>query len=293
MATGSGGLWKTVNNGLTYEPIFDHKNTIAIGDITVTPSNPEIVWIGTGEANGDYWGDGMYKSNDGGNTWKNMGLEDSHYIGRIRIHPNNPDIVYVAAMGHYNSQNAQRGVFKSLDGGDTWQKLNDKIPNLKVSRVEASHHFAGTAFVTFKGRHSDDFKPYIYKTTDHGQTWISIANNLPDEPINVLREDNKNPNLLFIGTDKAVYGSIDCGVNWTKMKNNMPTQPIHDLVIHPRENDLVVGTYGRGFLITDISPLQEINSQTLGSEIHLFQLESKVQWVIPQRTNGKFTKPCW
>jgi photosystem II stability/assembly factor-like uncharacterized protein len=695
VATGSGGLWKTENNGLTYTPIFDHEHSIAIGDIEVAPSDPNIVWVGTGEANGDYWGDGMYKSIDAGSTWTNMGLRESHYTGRIRIHPKNPDIVYVAATGHYNSQNPERGIYKTTDGGKTWEKsldvikdgryigaidlamdprnpdvlyaasydrpgggrhndrmsenssgiyktedggaswtlltnglpmedvgrigldiylndpdilyavmhviepsagdsqnrvyrtddagkswrrlkqprgegldggsyfgqirvdpndenhlyvlsvqlyetkdrgkswdlpfreerqkrhervdyyddhhamwidpansnhmllgtdhgmgithnggrnwynpdvlplaqlyaigvdmdypynvyggtqdngnfrgpstkkgrypirledwqywgtgdgsfaqvdpsdtrwlyiesqygeiervdqrtgrrkfiqysgnpnlrynfnapilisphnpnvifhganvllrspfrgetweeispdltkfdesnrirerrekgtivtidespvlpgiiwvgtddgnvqitrdggkswekLNDRIPGNpehKVSRVTASYHNAGTAYISFTGRGRDDFRPYVYKTSDYGETWTSIASNLPDEPVNVIKEDHKNPNLLFLGDDKAVYVSIDGGEYWTRMKNNMPTQPVHDLVIHPRENDLVVGTYGRGFFITDISPLQELTPEVLKKEAHLFEIEPKVQWIIPR-----------
>ena len=695
VATGSGGLWKTDNNGIIYEPIFDHEYSIAIGDVAVAQSEPNIVWVGTGEANGDYWGDGMYKSTDDGKSWTNMGLRDSHYIGRIRIHPDNPNIVYVAATGHFNSQNSERGVYKTSNGGKTWEKsleifqneryigaidlvmdprdsdilyaasydrpsggrhsdqmgenssgiyktvnggstwtqltkglpksgvgrigldiylnnpdvlftvmhvpepsagnsqnrvyrtddagnswerlgqpsgeglnggsyfgqirvdpndedhvyllsvqlyeskdggktwdmpfreerqkrnervdfyddhhamwidpdnsdhmllgndhgmgitydggenwfhpdvrplaqlyaigvdmdypynvyggtqdngnfrgpstkkgqypirledwqywgtgdgsfaqvdpsntqwlynesqngeiqqidqrtglrkdvkysenpdlrynfnapilisphnpdvifhganvllrspfrgetweeispdftdfekdardrvrrekgtittidespvtegviwigtddgnvqmtrdggvtwtkLNDRIPGYpghNVSRVTASHHYEGTAYVTFTGRRRDDFRPYVYKTDNYGETWESISNNLPDEPINVIKEDHKNPNLLFIGNDKAVYATIDVGKNWIKMKNNMPTQPVHDLVIHSRENDLVVGTYGRGFFIADISPLQELTQEVLEQEVYFFTIEPKVQWIIPR-----------
>ena len=692
VATGSGGLWKTEDNGTTYVPIFDHEHSIAIGDIAVAASNPEIVWVGTGEANGDYTGDGVYKSSDGGDSWTNMGLRKSSRIGRIRIHPDNADIVYVAATGLLKSQNPERGVYKTTDGGKswtkslevvndgwytgavdlvmdprdpdvlyaasyehedsrstsetgsgiyktqdggtswkkltdglpedgmarigldiylgnpdilyavihmpqdspdisqnrvyrtdnagsswkrlgqpagaglgngayfgqirvnpkdqdhiyvmsvnmyeskdggnswdiphreeqqrkhvrvdfyddhhamwidpndpnhillgtdhgmgitynagetwyhpdemplaqlyaiavdmdypynvyggtqdngnfrgpstkkgqypirledwqyfgtgdggysqvdpsntrwlynesqngdieridqktgirkyiqykdnpdlrfnfvapilisryetnviyqganvllrspdrgdswdeispdlttetddvrrrrarrekrsittldqspieegiiwvgtdngnvqltrdegkTWKKLNDHIPNNPkhwVSRVVASHHAPGRAYVSFTGRGRDDFRPYVYVTHDYGENWKSIAADLPDEPINVIREDHKNPNLLFVGNDKSVYVTIDAGENWTSMKNNMPTQPVHDLVIHPRENDLVVGTYGRGFFITDISPLQELTEEVLDEETHFFQIEPKVQWVIPR-----------
>jgi len=695
-ATASGGLWKSVNNGITFTPIFDHENSIAIGDIATAPSDPDIVWVGTGEPNSDYWGDGMYKSTDSGKTWTNMGLRMSRRVGRIRIHPENPDIVYVAAMGKFNAQNPERGVYKTtdggkswtkslevkengryigvidlvmdvhdpdilyaasfdrplgserhneglggngsgiykttdggvswekltnglpesgmarigldmylndpdilfavihvpgdsaeksknriygtdnggtswrrlgqpagigldggsyfgqirvdpndvnhiyvlsiklyetLDGGDTWdipfrqeqqrshvrvgyyddhhamwidpensdhmllgndhgmgitydagrnwyhpdelplaqlyaiavdmdypynvyggtqdngnfrgpstkkgkypirledwqywgtgdashvqvdpsnsrwlynesqygrieridqrtgkrkrimyrenpdlrfnfntpilisphntdvilqganvllrspnhgesweeispdlsnydenitsdnrrvkntitsiaespviegviwvgtddgnvqltrddgkswKKLNERIPGYPghwVSRVVASHHYAGTAYVSFRGRDNDDYRPFVYKTTDYGETWVSISANLPNESVNVIQEDHKNPDLLFVGNDKAVYVTIDGGRNWTQMKNNMPTQPIHDLVIHPRENDLVVGTYGRGFFITDISPLQELTPKVLEQEVHFFEIEPKVQWVIPR-----------
>jgi hypothetical protein len=124
----------------------------------------------------------------------------------------------------------------------------------------------------------------VYKTNDFGKTWISIAGNLPDEPINVIKEDHKNPNLLFIGTDKTVHVTIDGGKNWAKMKNNMPTVPIYDLVIHPRENDLVVGAHGRGVFITDISPLQELTPEVLARDVYLFEIEPKVKWVIPRQT---------
>ncbi len=711
-ATASGGLWKTVNNGITFEPIFDHEKVFSIGDVTVAPSNPNIVWVGTGEANNSrssYWGDGVYKSADAGKTWKNMGLKESHHIGRIVIHPKDPDIIYVAALGHLYSENPERGLYKttnggkkwikvmdvvahgknigvvdiamhpsnpeiiyaatydkerkpwtfnlggpgsavykttdggrswtklggglptgmigrigidvyrknpnilyvtvenankpkvsdeerekellegkssrgmiggevyrsddagktwkkvspdgqsiggapayyygqiiidpnddkvvhvlsaaswgttdggktwkrrplgfggddhalwidpdnsnhmilgydhgmgitydggknwyhpdfmplaqfyavgvdmsypynvaggtqdngslmgpstkcngepirledwqrvgggdgmynvfdtsnnrylynesqfgplsrldlktgerkdiayqkknpklrwnwnspilisphnsnviyhggnilvrspfrgesweeispdlttndprklttgkggagniqyctittidespleegvlwvgtddgnvwvSRDGGKNWKKLNDRIkgnPGYWVSRVIASRHYAGTAYVSYTGYRRDDFRPFLYKTTDYGETWISIASNLPDEPINVIREDHKNPNLLFVGTEFAVYASIDGSKNWTKMKTNMPTQPVHDLVIHPRENDLVVATHGRGFFITDITPLQELTPKILSKDVHLFDIESKVRWV-----NNKF-----
>ncbi len=707
-ATASGGLWKTTNNGQTFEPIFDHENVISIGDIAVAPSDPNILWVGTGEANNSrssYWGDGIYKSTDAGKTWKNTGLKESHHIGRIVIHPENPDIVYVAALGHLYSENAERGLYKTTDGGKswkkvldiivrgknigvvdvvmdqknydtlyastydkvrkpwtfnlggpgsaiykttdagkswiklegglpggmlgrigidvykknpnilyttienankpdmsyeereqelldskssrgmiggevyrsddagstwkkvspdkqsiggapayyygqiiidpnddkvvhvlsaaswgtrdggkkwirrplrfggddhalwidpknskhmmlgydhgmgitydggknwyhpdflplaqfyavgvdmsypynvagglqdngshlgpstkrgggpirledwqsvgggdgmynvfdtsnnryvynesqfgplsrldlrtgerksiayqrinsklrwnwnspilvsphnsdviyhggnilvkspyrgeyweeispdlttndpkklttgkggdgniqyctittideslleegviwvgtddgnvqltrdggkTWTKLNEMItgnPEYWVSRVAASPNNSGTAYVSYTGYRRDDFRPFVYKTTDYGQTWTSIAGNLPDEPINVIREDHKNPSLLFVGTEFAVYVSIDAGKTWTKMKVNMPNQPVHDLVIHPRENDLVVATHGRGIFIADISPLEELTSEVLSNDIYLFNPESKVRWV--------------
>jgi len=712
-ATASGGLWKTMNNGLTFEPIFDHEKVFSIGDIAVSPSDPNILWVGTGEANNSrssYWGDGVYKSIDAGRTWKNMGLKESHHIGRIVIHPQNPDIVYVAALGHLYSENPERGLYKTTDGGQSWSKvldvtmegrsigvvdvamdptnpdilyaatydrlrkpwtymlggpgsalyrtsdggktwtklsgglpsgilgrigiavyaknpnilytcienankpgmspeerwqeilqgkssagmvdgevyrsddagetwrkvspekqsiggapgyyygqvvidpnndqvvhvlsaaswgtrdggktwqrrplrfggddhalwidpkdsnhmllgydhgmgitydggktwyhpdhlplaqfyavgfdmaypynvagglqdngsvmgpstkrgggpvlledwqtvgggdgmynvfdtktnrflynesqfgplvridlvtgerknvayqnkradlrwnwcspilvsphdsdviyhganilvrssyrgevweeispdlttndptklptgkggdgniqyctittidesplepgvlwvgtddgnvwvsrnggknwtkLNDRIvgnPGYWVSRVVASSHEAGTAYVAYTGYRHDDFRPFLFKTSDYGLTWVSLIGNLPEEPINVIREDHKNPNLLFVGTEFGVYVSIDGGKIWNKLKSNMPTQPVHDIKIHPRENDLIVATHGRGIFITDITPLQELTAAVLAKDIHLFSIESKVRWVS-NRTN--------
>ncbi|NIQ17560.1 MAG: glycosyl hydrolase, partial [Candidatus Aenigmarchaeota archaeon] len=126
VATASGGLWKTTNNGTTFTPIFDNQSVISIGDIAVAPSAPDVVWVGTGEANNSrssYWGDGVYKSENGGKTWKHMGLKESHHVGRIVIHPENADIVYVAALGHLYSFNEERGLYKTTDGGQTWEKI--------------------------------------------------------------------------------------------------------------------------------------------------------------------------
>jgi photosystem II stability/assembly factor-like uncharacterized protein len=175
----------------------------------------------------------------------------------------------------------------SRDGGETWTLLNDNVPGNPeywVSRIIASHHAPGAAYVTFTGRHMADYRPFVYKTTDYGDTWTSIASNLPDESINVIREDHKNPGLLFVGTDRTVHVTLDGGGHWSELKNNLPTIPVHDLVIHSRENDLVVGTFGRGFYIADISPLQELTQQVVDSDAHLFQIETKVQWVMPRQT---------
>ena len=173
------------------------------------------------------------------------------------------------------------------DGGQTWANLNDNIPahpGLWVSSVEASHHDPGTAYVVFFSRWNDNFRPFVFKTIDFGATWASIIEGLAaDEPINVVIEDHRNPQLLFAGSEKAVYASIDGGAHWTRMQNNMPTNGVHDLVIHPRENDLVVGTHGRGFFIADISPLQELTPEVLAQDVHLFGLESRIQWVMPSQ----------
>jgi photosystem II stability/assembly factor-like uncharacterized protein len=717
VATASGGLWKTTNNGTTFEPIFDNQSVISIGDIAVAPSDPDIIWVGTGEANNSrscYWGDGVYKSTDAGKTWKNMGLKESHHIGRIVIHPENPDVVYVAALGHLYSFNEERGLFKTTDGGMTWKKVlyisgrvgavdaamdptnpdilyatsyekqrlpwhfeeaglrsaiykttdagktwkklggglpsgklgrigvdvyfknpkiiyatiensnkrpptkeeaeqdrkqkkepqeraiggevyrsddggkswkkmnsaknnigglpgyyygqiridpnDDKViyvlsvvlfrsmdggktwgkgprPNAAprthadhhalwidpknsnhmilgndgglcktydrgntwdyydnlplaqyyavgvdmevpyniygglqdngswrgpsnslsgqialddwisvgggdgfynqvdpndsrwlynesqfgniqrfdqklgkskrirptreegksplrfnwnspilisphnsqiiyfganvlfrslnrgdewqeisgdltlndpekiagrgniqyctittisespltpgiiwvgtddgkvhlskngastwlelterikaagapeeywVSRVLASNFKEGTAYVSKTGYRRDDFRPFLYKTTDFGENWTSISSNLPDEPVNVIVEDRVNPSLLFVGTETALYVSMDGGKKWVRMKNNMPTNAVHDLLIHPRENDLVAATHGRGIFVTDISPLQELNEKTLAEDVHFFKLESKVQWNTRRTSN--------
>jgi len=174
------------------------------------------------------------------------------------------------------------------DGGKNWALLNDRItgnPGYWVSRVEASHHEPGTAYVSFTGYRNDDFRPFIYRTTDYGQSWTSIAAGLPAGPVNVIREHHQNPDLLFAGTEFQVFVSVDRGATWTSMKNNMPTAPVHDLQIHPRENDVIVATHGRGIYIADISALAQVTPAVLAQDAHFFQPESKVRWIADDRGN--------
>ncbi len=151
-----------------------------------------------------------------------------------------------------------------------------------VSRVFASSHDAGTAYVAKTGFRNDDFKPYLFKTTDFGATWTSISAGLPDQPVNVVWQDRKSRSLLFVGNDKGVWVSIADGAGWVQMKGNMPAVPVHDLLVHPRENDLVVGTYGRAFYITDVSVLQQMSDKLLAEDMHLFDIEARA----PLQTSG-------
>src|SRR3954452_1335418 len=127
VGTASGGVFKSVNNGITWKAVFDKVGSaLSIGDIALAPSDPNVVWVGTGEANGrqsSSWGDGIYKSLDGGETWQHVGLKDSQHIGRIAIHPKNPDVVYVAAMGHLWGSNDERGLYRTIDGGKNWKNV--------------------------------------------------------------------------------------------------------------------------------------------------------------------------
>jgi hypothetical protein len=183
----------------------------------------------------------------------------------------------------------------SRNDGATWTDVSKGLPGLPsndlyISRVEPSHHVKGTAYVAVDGHEAAHFNPFVFKTTDYGKTWTSISNNLPaDQPIYVVREDLKNPNLLFVGTEFNVFYSADGGKKWTKMNNNLPTVAIHDLLIHPRDNDLIAATHGRGFwIMDDITPLQQLNDKVLASEAHLFENRVATQWlrIQPHGTGG-------
>ncbi len=177
-------------------------------------------------------------------------------------------------------------VWVTRDNGKAWTKLNDSIPGQPgywVSRVAASPSDPGTAYISYTGFRNDDFRPFLYKTTDYGATWTSLAAGLAEGPVNVVREDPKNPNLIFAGTDFGVYVSFDGGRAWHKMKYDLPTQPVHDLKIHQREADLIVATHGRGAYIADIKPLQELSPAVLASGVHLFSTQPGIRWIGQDR----------
>ena len=172
------------------------------------------------------------------------------------------------------------------DDGKTWTNVTPKIdalggrPNAYVSRVKPSLHVAGRAYVSRSGYKFDDVKPYLYVTEDFGATWKSIASNLPNQPINVITEDPKNPNLLFVGNDNGVYVSIDRGAHWVRMNNGIPNIPMRDILIHPRQKDLILGSYGRGIFVTNIAPLEEVTDTVLAEDVHFFQTPPTVQRVV-------------
>jgi hypothetical protein len=148
-----------------------------------------------------------------------------------------------------------------------------------VSTVVASTHEASRAYVSKNGNKEDDFHPYLYTTEDFGATWVSIAGNLPNEPIHIVWEDNRNPNLLFVGTGGGVFVTIDRGKKWVKLNNNIPSVPVLDLAVHPREHDLIVAALGRNVFVTNIAALQEMNHTVLAKDVHLFRIKPTVQRV--------------
>ncbi|MCA1620765.1 MAG: hypothetical protein LC795_15950 [Acidobacteria bacterium] len=545
VATASGGLFKTTNGGVRWTPLFERQGTISIGDIALEPGNPDVIWLGAGESavrNSVSFGDGVYKSTDGGLTWRHMGLRDSAHVSKVLVHPRNPDVVYVGAQGRAYGPNEERGVFmttdggrtwqktlymgpehgvadmdidpsnpnvvyavmwkfrrtpwthtsgddrgglfKSIDGGRTWKKLEGGLPktvgrigvavahsspqdngtwtgpsrtrepigiqnddwrmisfgdgffvlnhpddpdlylsesqggnvvrtdmrtreqqlvvpymgddggpaenaryrfnwnsplvpgahdkntvylggnvvfkstdfgktwaaispdlttndkskqksaggpvahentgaeyhstvislaesparagliwagtddgnlqvtadggknwrnvvgnvpglaaNSPVSHVEPSRADADAAYVSFDRHQLDDRRPYVFKTSDGGRTFQNITGNLPASAyVWVVREDPKNPRLLYAGTELGLYVSYTAGGNWTSLAlKNLPNVAIHDIVIHPRDNDIILGTHGRSiYVLDDATPVQQLTPEAAREDVRLF-----------------------
>ena len=192
-ATASGGLLKTTNDGNTFEHQFDKEATVSIGDVQVSASNPDIVWVGTGESNprnSVSWGDGVYKSEDSGKTWKNMGLKNSFQTGALAIHPKNPDVVWVGALGRLWGPNPERGLFKTIDGGKTWKKVlfvNDTtgVIDVQVNPKNPDHLLVATYERKRDGFDGNDPEQRfgagagIYKSIDGGESFERVSDGLP------------------------------------------------------------------------------------------------------------------
>jgi photosystem II stability/assembly factor-like uncharacterized protein len=288
VATASGGLWKTVNNGESWTPLFDNQSTVSLGDVALAPSNPDIVWVGTGEANARNsvsWGDGLYKSTDGGKTWQHMGLKDSHHIGRIVIHPKNPNIVYVAALGHFWGPNKERGLYKTSDGGKTWQKskyIDDDTGFIDVAMdpVEPNILYAAAYAVrrdAFSGGNPAlqcGPNAGLFRTTDGGKTWEKMTEGLPDRPygrcgFNIYRKD---PNIVYavVQTDKTevsvkgqvasqklsvekggIFRSEDKGKTWVQVNTLCPRPFYYGQIRIDPNDDKRIYVLGVSFFVSN------------------------------------------
>jgi hypothetical protein len=142
-----------------------------------------------------------------------------------------------------------------------------------VSRVEASNHDENVAYVSLNGYRDDDITAYVYRTNNLGRTWRDISDGLPDEAVNVIREDPVNPAVLYVGTDRGAYVSLDTGRTWQAVGSGLPNVPVHDLIVHPRERELVAGTHGRSVWILDVLPVQELSDEVRASEVHVFPVD--------------------
>ena len=250
-ATASGGLLKTVNGGNSWENVFDRQTTVSIGDVAINPTDPNVVWVGTGEANSrqsSSWGDGIYKSTDGGGTWQHMGLRESHHIGRIIVNPQDTDIVYVAALGHLWGPNPERGVFMTIDGGQSWQHVlsfneDTGAVDLAMDPANPKTLYAAVYQRRRSGWGFNGGGPHggIYKTVDGGRTWRKLTNGLPEGPTGRIGLDiyRGNSNVVYAtvqNEEGGVFRSEDKGETWTKM-NSLNPRPMYYSQIRIDPND--------------------------------------------------------
>lgn len=235
VASAHGSLWKTTNRGVTFSPIFDGQNTFPIGAVTLDPSNPHVVWVGTGENNAHSYvipGNGVYKSEDGGKTWIHKGLKESQHIGAIVVHPNNPNIVWVAAYGPHRLPGGERGVYRSMDGGENWEHvlaisentgcwelhMDPRNPDVLYTVAHQRQRYLHT--VIGGGNESG-----IYKTTDGGSNWKRLKGGLPQENVGRIGMAiaPANPDVLYAVVHakegQGTYKSTDRGASWTKQSN--------------------------------------------------------------------------
>ena len=236
-ALASGGVWKTINNGQTFTSIFDDAGAISVGDIAADPHNPDIIWVGTGEANNSrtaYYGDGIYKSTDGGENWANMGLKNSQHIGRIIIHPDNTDIVWVAAEGPLYSNNDECGVYKTTNGGGTWEKVLSVTRDDKHIGVVDLVMEPGNPDVLYAAAYDKERRAWtfnaggpasaIYKTTDGGTTWNKLGGGLPEGVIGRIGIDvsASHPNIVYANVENCNVEGMKFKERWELMKNGQP-----------------------------------------------------------------------
>ena len=238
--------------------------------ILLSSHNPDILYFGANQ---------LFRSLDKGETFKPISPDltkasergDVPYATLTTI-SESPKQFGLLWVGTDDGQ-----VWVSEDGGGAWADVGDGLPAARwVSRVEASHFEKSRAYLSLNGYRDDDLTPYLYVSEDLGKTWTSIAANLPAEPINVVREDTQNADVLYVGTDRGVYTSLDRGKSWQALAAGLPTVPVHDLVIHPRDRRLVAGTHGRSIYILDALPIQELPKLLADDQkkVQIFPLES-------------------
>lgn len=305
----SGGVWKTTNAGTTWQPVFDDESFASIGDVAVAPSDHDVVWVGTGERNSlrsEGWGDGVYKSTDGGKSWKHMGLTETRETGRIVIDPRDANVVYVAALGHLWGANRERGVFKTTDGGATWKKIlfvddTTGFVDLKMDpRNPDVLYAAGWHRLRWGGGRMEGAGAGsgIWKTTDGGQNWtrlsgpgtttglpteqdmgrigLAIAPSQPDRVYAVIQvaEGAKNPDVSVYG---GLFRSDDAGKSWTRVNDlsAVPDYYYNEVWVDPKDPDLI-------YLGQTVLQISKDGGKTIGNfRIQRVHVDNHAMWIDP------------
>jgi photosystem II stability/assembly factor-like uncharacterized protein len=295
VASATGGLWKTTNNGTTWEVLFDDlDDVVSIGDIAIAPDDANTVWVGSGENNNRQstsWGNGVYKSIDGGQTWKHMGLATSRHIGRIIVDPIDHEVVYVAALGSLFGPGGERGVYKTMDGGLTWQRalfVNDDTGATELV-MDPSNNKVLYAATYQRRRATWGFNgggpgSGIYKTSDAGRTWTKLTTGIPEGSLGRIGMDiyRANPNVVYAriehASESGTYRSDDAGLTWRKMSNVNPRPMYFSQIRVDPKNDSRVYVLGVQLHISDDGGRTFVENGTMHSDHH-------AMWINPNNPN--------
>lgn len=302
VATASGNLWKTDNNGTTWQAVFENEGSYAIGVVEIDPSNANTVWVGTGENNSQRSvanGDGVYKSVDGGKTWQNMGLEDSGHISQIWVNPKNGDEVLVAAQGPLWNEGGDRGLYKTTDGGETWTRILEidehtgvnefvvdprDFNNIVVSTYQRRRH----VWVLINGGPGSG----IHRTTDGGTTWSEVKSGLPNKDdmgrIGLAMAPSQPDTLYAIveasDAERGVYRSDNFGISWRKQSGHMTTSPqyYNEIVVDPKNPD-------RLYSLDTFSQVSQDGGKTFAPMSNRFRhVDDHALWIDPTNTDHLF-----
>ena len=315
VATASGGVMKTINGGTTWEPVFDNETSSTIGAVAVAPSDPSIVWVGTGESNNrqsSSWGNGVYKSTDAGKTWQHVGLADSRHIGRIVIHPGDPNVVWVAAAGNLWGPSKERGVYKTTDGGKTWTNVLFVNEDTGVNDITMDPQSPGIVIAAAYQRRRTVFgfsgsgpSGGLYKTTDGGASWKKLEKGLPWDPeakpttpptdaeavkqvgrigVSFFRRDPSVVYALVEHVNGGIFRSDDKGETWTKMSDTNPRGSYYSQVRIDPNNDQRIWVLGANMFTSEDGG--KTFRQNLVQRIHG---DYHALWIDPRDSNHMVT----
>jgi len=304
---GTGGVLKSTNNGTTWEGVFDKQPVASVGSVVVSQNNPKIVWVGSGEGNSrnsSSWGNGIYKSTDAGETWTNVGLPDTHDVPRIALDPKNDDVAYVAALGHLWAPNKERGVFKTSDGGKTWQHVLAVDENTGAIDVVIDPSTPSTVYAALWARRrfpwgfsNGGTTGGIFKSIDAGVHWTKLTNGLPADTGRIgLDIYRKNPKVLYAVLESDIGGAIsleamrshsggvfrsdDAGAHWTRVSDLIPRGFYFGKVRVDPNNDQRVYVLGFGTAVSDDGGRTFLN--TGARDIHG---DCHAMWIDPNNSN--------
>jgi photosystem II stability/assembly factor-like uncharacterized protein len=296
IASASGGIFKSEDNGMSWKPVFDEEGTsLSIGDVAIAPTDPDIVWAGTGEPNNrqsSSWGDGVYKSIDGGETWIHFGLKETHHIGRIVIDPRNPDVVFVAALGKLWGPNVERGLFRTKDGGRTWEKILyvDEHTGAVDVAIEDNGRVVYVAMYQ-RRRRAWGFvgggpQSGLYRSLDRGDTWQKLTNGLPEGQIGRIGIDisKSDPNIVYAiieNKEGGVFRSEDRGKNWTRMNKLNPRPMYYSQIRVDPVNHNKIWVLGTDIFVS-IDGGKTFSKEKTGDKIHV---DHHALWINPKNTD--------